>query len=399
LSRNVARTLGEAGVMAERKVAPVASPNAASAAPAIESGLARSTPAADELEASGFSGSADVLVRIWREALGVPDLGLDESLFDLGASSIQIAQAFYRIERELGRELPLSTIFEAGNLRAVLEVIHHPVERRSSLIAIRPRGTRPPVFVVPGVGGNVIGLSDLARLLGADQPFFGLQSRGLDGREAHTTTIEETAAVFLEDMGDAAREPCVLIGICWGAVVAHEMAQRQAAAGHPPLLLGLMDPTLVEAPVDARPIVGARAKFLGRRLALYWSEFRAARGLDRLRLLRNKVARALDVLEQGGTGEETRMELNQFRVSEANREAILRYRPQRYRGRAVLFFTADRKESEGAREREAWRALIHPESAVVYTPGNDTGDALSPENVGAFAERIRDVLEGGGVDA
>jgi hypothetical protein len=49
------------------------------------------------------------------------------------------------------------------------------------LVAIQPSGSKRPFFCVPGAGGNVLYFYNLARHLGTDQPFYGLQPRGIDG--------------------------------------------------------------------------------------------------------------------------------------------------------------------------------------------------------------------------
>jgi thioesterase domain-containing protein/acyl carrier protein len=355
----------------------------------------RPSPSARSASARALEGSpAEIVLAIWQEALGVDHVGLDEDLFALGATSLQIAQAFYHIEKQLDRALPLSTLFDASSVRDLLRVLDQPSERSSSLVAIRPRGTRPQLFVVPGMGGNVVGLSGLARALGPDQPFYGLESKGLDGHDAPATSVEEIAEDYLSEMIETAREPFALAGICWGASVAFEMAHRLAAAGRPPALLALMDPTHVEGPQKPRGVGDARVKFVAARLALYWQEFRRASPTGRRRLMREKIGRALDLLRNRAPAPEVQMEMNQFRVSDANLTAVLRYRPRVYRGPACLFFTAERSEEGGAKEREAWRELIDPEPPVVYTPGRDTGDALSAVNVGDFADALRREIDG-----
>ena len=78
----------------------------------------------------------------------------------------------------------------------------------------------------------------LARALGAEQPFFCLQSRGLDGRDAPRTTVEEMGVDFAAEIAPVARHPFVLLGLAGGAAVALETARRLAAAGRsrPPVV-------------------------------------------------------------------------------------------------------------------------------------------------------------------
>ena len=65
-------------------------------------------------------------------------------------------------------------------------------------MAIQPSGTAIPIFMVPGVGGNVLIFAQLARLLGLDQPFYGLQARGLDGIEEPFISVPEMARHYAE---------------------------------------------------------------------------------------------------------------------------------------------------------------------------------------------------------
>ncbi|MFW2405411.1 MAG: condensation domain-containing protein, partial [Gammaproteobacteria bacterium] len=76
---------------------------------------ARPSPAPAAV-AQDSAGVADTLLDIWRRTLGIADVGLDDDFFALGGTSIQAAIAFTEIERRLGRDLPLSILFAAGNV-------------------------------------------------------------------------------------------------------------------------------------------------------------------------------------------------------------------------------------------------------------------------------------------
>ena len=51
------------------------------------------------------------LAAIFQEVLGVPSVGVHESFFDLGGSSVHLVQAHIRLQARLGRELPLIEMF------------------------------------------------------------------------------------------------------------------------------------------------------------------------------------------------------------------------------------------------------------------------------------------------
>jgi thioesterase domain-containing protein/acyl carrier protein len=110
------------------------------------------------------------------------------------------------------------------------------------LIPIQSGGSRPPFFGVHGGFGFVMFYAKLAQYLGADQPFYGIQSEGLDGRPIKNTSIEAIASYYLDEIHKVRPAgPYFLGGYCLGGVIAFEMAQQLRAAGEEVALLALFD--------------------------------------------------------------------------------------------------------------------------------------------------------------
>jgi amino acid adenylation domain-containing protein len=180
------------------------------------------------------------LTRIWERELDTRPIGVTDNFFDLGVTSIVAARLFAAIEQEAGDKLPLGAIFKAPTIERLARLIEDGADaaRWSSLVAIQPQGTRPPIFCVHGGGGTVLHLEPLARRLGNDQPFYGLQSRGLYGGEAPLQTVEEMASHYLSEMRQVNPDgPWYITGYCFGAIVAFELASSLAAAGEDVRLL------------------------------------------------------------------------------------------------------------------------------------------------------------------
>jgi phthiocerol/phenolphthiocerol synthesis type-I polyketide synthase E len=112
----------------------------------------------------------------------------------------------------------------------------------SSLTPIRTGGSRPALFCMHGAGGTVLMYRDLARHLGDDQPFYGLQSQGLDGSCSPLTDIEEMAAVYVKEIRRVQPHgPYFIAGYCMGGTVAFEVAQQLRELGEPIGFLAMFD--------------------------------------------------------------------------------------------------------------------------------------------------------------
>jgi len=101
-----------------------------------------------------------------------------------------------------------------------------------AVVPLERGGRRPPIYGVPGHNGDVFCYRALARALGADQPFFGLQPPGLDGARAPLTRVEDLAGYFAGQIR-AAGEPgaCVVAGFCAGGTIAFELARELVRGG------------------------------------------------------------------------------------------------------------------------------------------------------------------------
>ncbi|MFS8087174.1 MAG: AMP-binding protein, partial [Acidobacteriota bacterium] len=130
-----------------------------------------------------------LLLPIWSEVLGVP-VRVTDNFFECGGHSLLAVRLFAQIEKRLGHHLALATLFQAptvAQLAAVIDVAS--THEWTSLVPIQIAGDLPPFFCVHGLGGHVLEFYDLARHLGPNQPFYGLQSRGLDGKQPLHTSV------------------------------------------------------------------------------------------------------------------------------------------------------------------------------------------------------------------
>ncbi len=148
------------------------------------------------------------LTQIWEEILGVKPIGIQDNFFDLGGHSLLAVRLFSEIEIRWGKQLPLATLFPDGSIEAIASEIRAtlPIQPTletstwSSLVAIQPLGSRPPLFCMHPQGGEVLCYRNLAHHLGTDQPIYGLQPLGLDGKQAPHRRIEDMATHYIQAM-------------------------------------------------------------------------------------------------------------------------------------------------------------------------------------------------------
>ncbi len=285
-----------------------------------------------------------VLCRVWSEVLGVHRVGLDDDFFAIGGHSLLAAKLFARLDEEFGRSLSLGVLFTAPTVRLLAECYRTSVGSKGSpvIVPLSTGGALPPVFAVPGVFGNVVGFEALARELGSEQPFYGLQSVGLDGTEAPVDSIGEMAKLYLTEMRSVHPGPYAIIGACFGATVAYEMARQLLEGGEEVAFLGLLGPTDREGkdyrenrtslPRTCRRTM-AFGNLLTDRLNLYVEEMQELSIGDRIKYLTSKtISLATSIGVKKGFRSAQR-ELNQIEVYRANLVALDCYHRKSLHGR------------------------------------------------------------------
>jgi len=326
------------------------------------------------------------LAKIWRDVLSIDRVGIRDNFFDLGGHSLLAMRMVARTENALGIVLSLATLFEAPTIEDLAAVIRRGLRPASgrSLVAIHATGSRVPLFVIPGVTGTVLGYHRLARLLGSDQPLYGLQSRGLDGIEPPLTRIEDIASAYLPEIREIQPSgPYHLIGMCMGGVVAYEIAQQLHAAGEKVGFLGLLEtwpPEVASAlPLPRAIRASALLGILTGRLRLHVETLRRVPGLERLRFLGRGLR---DVLR------DARAEVFLHAVTQANRLAFRRYVPRAYPGSVVLVCAEGRPLAPSADLRMVWAGLALGGHEVYSAPGDDSGLMLTEPHVRTLATQL-----------
>jgi amino acid adenylation domain-containing protein len=206
------------------------------------------------------------LAGLWEDVLGVSPISVTASFFDLGGRSILAARLFTKILRTFGKELPLSMLFRSPTVEQLAQSLRPSAQTAEypTLVAIQEKGSKPPFFCVHGGAGSTLFLHHLSRELGDDQPFYGIEPEGLDGKRFQRLTVEQMAAHYVAEIRKVQPSgPYHIGGYCFGGLVAFEMARLLTQQGEHPELVALFSAALrcnhMVPPANAQPVARSAA--------------------------------------------------------------------------------------------------------------------------------------------
>jgi amino acid adenylation domain-containing protein len=342
------------------------------------------------------------LARIWEKVLGVRSVGVTDNFFELGGHSLLAVSLFGQIEKTFGKTLPLATLFQSPTIERLAETLRQGWKPSwSSLVPIQPHGSKPPIFGIHGIGGNILKHVNLAPYLPADQPFYGLQSQGLDGKQSPLTSVEEMAAHYLEEIRALQPEgPYHFWGYSFGGLIAFEMARQIHAQGGTMGILGMLDAGIpfrskhMVPPSPFRslvyPVVGLMDVHLDDLARLGPRAYLRERVEVFKKTVRKRAPGAADLLFPGDSG---RLSETLQKVWDANVRALREYVPRMaqlppnsYPGRITLF-AASQTYVDYPDTRLGWSDLAADGLEVHLVPGNHLTLMKEP-NIGVLGGKL-----------
>lgn len=179
------------------------------------------------------------------EVLGIARIGLDDDFFALGGDSVRAIELRRRLQAAFGVELSLAALFDSPTVRRIKQALG-PGAVREEAIAVRLRkgpAERAPLVCVLGVALY----QPLAQALSTPRTVYAVHVP----YSAHTVaapSVESAAARYVEVIERAVPEgPLHLGGLCFGGVVAYEIARQLIAKGRDVKTLAVFDALLPRA--------------------------------------------------------------------------------------------------------------------------------------------------------
>lgn len=216
-------------------------------ADAVLATMVLTTPTGDHVEPRDQH--ERVIAELMADALGVDRIGAFDEFFSLGGDSISAVRLIVGIERRFGTTVPMSVF---GARPTVAELAARVRDRHvvdfDPVVALKPTGDRPPLFLVHPIGGSVLCYAELAAHLPEDQPLYGLQAAGLEPGTAAVDDLQQLAADYVQAIRRIQPDgPYHIGGWSLGGLIAFEMAHQLTEGGAEIGSLVLLDTMALDA--------------------------------------------------------------------------------------------------------------------------------------------------------
>jgi amino acid adenylation domain-containing protein len=346
-----------------------------------------------------------MLSQIWAKILNVKRIGLHDNFFDLGGHSLLVVRIVAEVENIFGKRLPLATLLQAPTVAELAEILRREnwTPPWSSLIPLRPGGSKPPLFLMHSHGGNVIEYYALANQLDPDQPVYALQAKGLDGKIVKGRSLEEMAESYVKEIRSFQAEgPYYLGGFCLGGSIALAAAQHLVAAGQEVALVIMIQSTHPDAiRFKSETSWIQRVQYTAQKRRDLEMENFSQRGWkyisERARHLRDRAgARAAIVLDHFAERESTepsRLPMNYILevLGDEHERALREFSPHPYGGDVLLFRASKQLIGQNIDEVLGWKEVLTGRLDVCEIPGHQQ-NMMSTPNVLQLGKEITNRL-------
>jgi thioesterase domain-containing protein/acyl carrier protein len=170
------------------------------------------------------------MIELWQRLFRTGPIDVTKNFFELGGDSLLATRLFAQIDKIFQRKLPLTALIEAPTIKQLVKILcDQGSSATSCLVSFRSKGTRPPLFCLHGIFGEVEEYFHLVQALGDDQPVFGVRSPALEDLSRLPRSMEEAAAEVVPWIRKIQpRGAPSLIGYSWGGLLAFEVARQLA---------------------------------------------------------------------------------------------------------------------------------------------------------------------------
>jgi thioesterase domain-containing protein/acyl carrier protein len=332
---------------------------------------------------------------IWETAMGLRDISVRDSFFDLGGQSLAAMRIVSRINKTYSLEFGLAVLFSGYTVERMAELVRKRLAANcnSSIVPMHPSGSAAPLFIIHGAGGNIIRFYHLAALVGTDHPIYGIQAQSLLAGEPALLRLEDQAAFYLAEIREIQpKGPYYFLGYSYGGTVAFEIAQQLHALGEQVELLGMLDSRQRDCMVMVRKKDSVLEQ-LDRRIARFVGNFVSLSLREKVDYLRDKLfTRTLRRLYMAAAALGFRSVPSFMKsADDISWVAAMNYRPRPWTGPIALFRASVQPDPRLPQDL-GWTPLAEGGIELYELPG-DHDLVFREPNIQVLAAQLRNRLE------
>jgi len=334
------------------------------------------------------------LLAIWQKLLNRRNIGIRENFFDLGGHSLLLTRLIGQIQKKFGKRLSIATMFDSPTIEDQAAVLRGEKNFSSicRVIPLKPQGTLPPIVCL---GASPLFLP-LARRLGRERPFYGLDLTELQKINLPSHKLEDIAAYVIEAVREFQPEgPYYIGGFCMWGVLAYEASRQLLAQGHDVALL-----IMIDTPNSAydRGLSGlARIQAKTEKTLFHLTNLIKASpaemihySKERYQNARNKLVRFRERLSFKSGRD--KVDIRLMDLDPILFYAASTYEPRPYPGRVVVVQSAERPPGQHWQLANQWRGTISGQLIAHRVPGGHVGMFKVP-HVDTLAAKLKDSFE------
>ncbi len=306
------------------------------------------------------------IAAMWRDLLGVEEVGVTDRFFDLGGHSLMAVSMLSAIENTFGTTLDPGPFFETPTIETIAAAldVEHP-DHGASVIPLEPGGEQTPLFCICGLHLY----QDLARAVGVNRPVYGILAPSevrflADGDTDALPEVPALARQYTEAiLATCPPGPIALCGVSFGGLLAYETAQQLRSEGYQIRVVVLLD-TILKVATEA----------------------------SRRRWVVNRIHALVERGRQAGRSKVATLAQDRMRAYDARADRYEAMLP-RYAGDVVVVRAQDGDAGLDLEETLGWSNVVTGRLEVYRVPGSHLG-ILSGPNAVQLARCITPHLDG-----
>ena len=186
------------------------------------------------------------IATVFASVLGQAPIGVDQDFFSLGGTSVLAIAARAKVEEELGTTMPMRLFFENPTVEGIVNRLNNPGRDDAPIVVTLQKGQpgKIPLHCLFGIhlySDLALAVTDGTPVTGMHVPFSYIP--GKEQRPTIPQIVDRYLALIRQQQP---KGPYQLAGLCFGGVVAYEVARRLRAEGETIRLVVIFDAILPE---------------------------------------------------------------------------------------------------------------------------------------------------------